>query len=132
MKARIAALLAVPVMGVAALTLAAAPAHATVYQSFTTFSWTGAPCVQTLAPVIGNYTTLAWNSICPGAGSHQVNETLVQSGQWIGVRISLTGQTHVACTTWLGPQGGLMSVYVSDSADSSLGSGEADCLRQVP
>ncbi|MCV7401299.1 hypothetical protein H7K24_14170 [Mycobacterium fragae] len=116
----------------AGLMLAVAPAHATVYRSFTTFSWSGGPCIKALSPDIGNHTALTWDTVCPGGGFYQINETLVQSGQWIGVRIPLTDESQVNCTTWLGPQGGLMSVYANDSADSNLGSGEADCLRQVP
>ncbi len=84
------------------------------------------------APEEGNYTALTWTTVCPGGGFYQINETQVQSGQWIGVKIPLTGQTHVTCTAWLGPHGGLMSSYANDTADSSLGSVEADCLRQVP
>jgi hypothetical protein len=85
-----------------------------------------------LSPEIGNLTVLTWNTVCPGANFYQINKRLVPSGQWIGVKIPITGQTHVTCTAWLGPQDGLMSVYATDSADSNLGSGEADCLRQVP
>ncbi|KMV23318.1 hypothetical protein ACT16_06475 [Mycobacterium heckeshornense] len=120
------------VIGGAGPMLAVAPAHATVYRSFTTFSWSGGPCIKALSPDVGNYTALTWNTVCPGSGFYQINETLVQSGQWVGVRIPLTDQSHVTCTAWLGPQGGPMSVYASDSADSGLGSGEANCLRQVP
>ncbi len=126
------ALLASVILSEAALTLTVATAHATVYDSFTTFTWSGAQCVKTLSPEVGNYTALAWATVCADDGFHQINKMQVQSGQWIGVKIPLTGQTHVTCTAWLGPQGGLMSSYANDTADSSLGSGEADCLRQVP
>jgi hypothetical protein len=126
------ALLASVILGVAGLMLTVATAHATVYNSFTTFSWSGAQCIKTLSPEVGNYTALTWATVCPGGGFYQINETQVQSGQWIGVKIPLTGQTHVTCTAWLGPQGGLMSSYANDTADSSLVSGEADCLLQVP
>ena len=104
----------------------AAPAQASVYKSFTTFSWSGKPCVTVESPVIGNTT------VCSRDGFFQINETIVQAGQWIGVRIPLDGQTHVECAAWLGPAGGLQSMYAHDSADSSLGAGEADCLRHVP
>jgi hypothetical protein len=49
MKRRIATLLASLVFGWAGLMLAVAPAHATVYSSFTTFSWSGAPCIKALS-----------------------------------------------------------------------------------
>lgn len=126
------ALLASVILGVGGLMLTTATARATVYNSYTTFSWSGARCIKTLSPEVGNYTALTWATVCPGGGFYQINETQVQSGQWIGVKIPLTDQTHVACTAWLGSQGGLMSTYANDSADSGLGSGEADCLRQVP
>lgn len=129
---RTGALLASVILAVAGLMLTVATAHATVYNSFTTLSWSGAECIKTLSPEVGNYTALKWATVCPGGGFYQINETQVQSGQWIGVKIPLTGQTHVTCTAWLGPQGGPMSSYANDTADSSLGSGEADCLRQVP
>jgi len=106
--------------------LGVAPAHARVYRTFTSISWWGQPCVAVDAPVLGNTT------LCPGSGFFQINETVVQSGQWIGVRIPLAGQTHVECAVWLGPDGGMQSIYAHDSADASLGAGEADCLRQVP
>ncbi len=113
---------------VAALPIAA-PAHAGVYTSFTTFSWSGKPCVDFESPLIGNA------SVCDGNGQfgfHQINETVVQSGQWIGARIPLSDQRKVGCTVWLGPVGGLSSVYANDEADASLGAGEANCLRRVP
>ena len=106
--------------------LGVAPAHARVYRTFTTFSWQGTPCVTVESPIIGN------TEVCTDGGFFQINETVVQSGQWIGVRIPLRGQTYIGCATWLGPDGGLQSVFASDSAESSLGPGEADCLRQVP
>jgi hypothetical protein len=126
------ALLASVILGQAGLMLTVAPAHATVYDSFTTFTWSGAQCVKTLSPEVGNYTALAWATVCADGGFHQINKMQVQSGQWIGVKVPLTGQTHVSCNAWLGPQGGPMSSYANDTADSDLGSGEADCLRQVP
>ncbi len=132
MKARILRLFAALVLSLAALIAAAIPAHATVYNSFTTFSWSGTSCATATSPVIGNYGMLSTSTVCPGSGFYQINETLVQSGQWIGVRIPLTGQSQVSCTVWLGPTRGLMSAYASDSADGSLSSGEADCLRIVP
>jgi hypothetical protein len=112
--------------------LAVAPAHAAIYNSFTTYSWTGTSCISSESPVIGNPAALTSSTVCPGAGFYQINKTVVQSGQWIGVKIPLSGQNRIECTTWLGPAGGVMSVYATDSADASMGSGEADCLRQVP
>jgi len=97
------ALLSSVLLGAATTMLTVAPAHASVYHSFTTFSWSGAQCAKTLSPEVGNATALAWDTVCPGSGFYQINETQVQSGQWIGVKIPLTGQTHVTCTTWLGP-----------------------------
>lgn len=104
-------------------------AQASVYNTFTTFSWAGRPCVAFQSPLIGNAT------VCDGNGTfgfHQINQTVAESGQWIGVKIPLADQANVQCTVWLGPTGGLMSPYAKDGADSSLGSGEADCLRRAP
>ena len=106
--------------------LGVAPAHAQVYRTFTTFAWQGTPCVTVESPIIGN------TEVCDSDGFFQINETVVQSGQWVGVRIPLTGQTYIGCSAWLGPDGGLQSVFAKDSAESALGAGEADCLRQVP
>lgn len=125
-------MLACGVLGSAGMMLTVPTARAAVYDSFTTFNWTGAPCVKTLSPQVGNYTALAWATVCADGGFHQINKMQVQSGQWIGVKIPLTGQTQVACNAWLGPQGGLMSSFATDTADASFGAGEADCLRQVP
>ena len=121
-------LAALPLAVVLLTVLGVSPAHARVYRSFTTFSWSSRPCVAFESPVIGTATVCSSG----GFGFHQVNETVVQSGQWIGVRVPLAGQDHVECAAWLGPDGGMQSIYARDSADSSLGTGEADCLRQVP
>ena len=116
------------------MVLGVAPAQANVYRSFTTFAWSGARCITAQSSLVGNAAALGWATVCDDEAFafHQINETVVQSGQWVGVKIPLTGQGHVDCQAWLGPANGLMSVYARDSADSSLGSGEADCLRQVP
>lgn len=108
-------------------TLFTAPsAHANTYSSSTSFYWSGPVCITTLSPQVGNYWVNGWDRTCSAVGAGGFTQ-IVATGQQIGILIPLQGGVRFAsCSV------SLNGVLVwSDSADASLGSGEANCSRTV-